>query len=69
MGNLQCYDNINNWYNDGSYYPNIDIPTGFFTVGDYEVFQVIKKWKCGMVAIKYFQYLSWFNLTVKILGF
>src|SRR5437667_5185945 len=30
MGSLRCYNNNNNWYNDGSFYPNIDIPTGHF---------------------------------------
>ena len=41
---IECYNNNNNnWYNSGNYYPNINIPTGDFTVEDYEAFQVIKR--------------------------
>ena len=42
MGSL--YYNSNRWYNGKSgCYPNIDIPSGYFTVENYEVFQVIKQ--------------------------
>ena len=43
MGDVFCNNNNNGWYNDGRCYPNIGIPTGHFTVEDYEVFQVIKQ--------------------------
>jgi hypothetical protein len=44
MGNLVCL-NSNKWtyYTGGTYYPNIDIPGGNFTIEDFEIFQVIKK--------------------------
>ena len=43
MGDLYYYNSQNGWYNAGNYYPNIDIPSGSFTVEHYEVFQVIKR--------------------------
>jgi hypothetical protein len=50
MGNLVCL-NSNKWtyYTGGTYYPNIDIPGGNFTIEDFEIFQVIKKWRYKII--------------------